>query len=353
MEATVSQVWASVLDVPVHKINARTSFRELGGDSLTAMRIVSMLRGKLAPTEGKYSAVQLLGRVFKDGRWIQTLVPDSIQPPSAGAGAGAGAATPATMGRVLAAMPASYGDERTGRIKGTFAPGCLLQRPVLADYAAFVVRTMAEAKSGAGTPLSDPKSNTNSNMNSDGGATAAAPATPPPLPAPTAPPSVYFQGVLADRCKDALVAAARHPTDCGVQVLLSLLQSNMDPTNPNAADKKRAGFSPLHAAAATGNTAAVQLLLSAGAVPTAFTTAHAMPIHYAAGSLSAADGNVPVLRLLLEKGNFAPVQDNNRQRAMHWAVRCPFPTEIYTRGCHWIPRMFACSLDVRLKRTCV
>jgi GNAT superfamily N-acetyltransferase len=22
-------------------------------------------------------------------------------------------------------------------------------------------------------------------------------------------------------------------------------------------------------------------------------------------------------------------------------VRCAFPTEIYTRGCHWIPRMFA------------
>jgi ankyrin repeat protein len=77
-------------------------------------------------------------------------------------------------------------------------------------------------------------------------------------------------------------------------------------------------------AAAHGNTNLVKMLVAKGCDVTKRATGGGTALHVAAYQ-----GTLPVVHMLLDAG------------ANPLAYGARFQTEIYTRGCHWIPRMFA------------
>jgi ankyrin repeat protein len=107
------------------------------------------------------------------------------------------------------------------------------------------------------------------------------------------------------------------------------------------------GLTSLITAADRGHLEVVQLLLEKGAAVNQArsydgTTALIVATEH---------GSMPIVRLLLLKGAAVNQSKNDGRTALFMGsyrdqidlVRCAFSAEIYTRGCHWIPRLLASS----------
>lgn len=218
-ERTVATVWAEVLGISRAAVGRDSSLFELGGDSLTAMRIVRLLRSALAPDDERWSAPALLGRVYIDGKWITTH--DSAT------------ATDEPKEQ-------DYDDARTGRIRGVFAAARLIERPVLRDYAAYIEERVSGAnafdRGGCGENSgSEPVQEHHPSFGAENESTEPPPSSrkgkqwrrreqqqPPPVP--------IVGGVSGDRCLAAMISAARAPAGVGIEILRALLASGADPS---------------------------------------------------------------------------------------------------------------------------
>jgi hypothetical protein len=188
-----------------------------------------------------------------------------------------------------------------GENDDVFAPGELLSRPVLRDYAGYL--SASEAGDALSASLSS--STTTQTVKAEPSSSIIADVLQPPPQMPPALPLVQ----QAVRCNDlaTLRALLAHP---------ALQPLPLQPTHARG---------PLHVACALGRLEAATLLLQAGAPPAAADAHHVQPIH-----LASQRGPVALLELLWQRGGRAALcaTDRDAQTPLHYASRAGAPVRV-------------------------
>ncbi|CAE8613351.1 unnamed protein product [Polarella glacialis] len=276
LEVAVARAWAAALGRSEDSFGANSNFFWLRGDSLSALRACRALRNevKLPEDSGEQHAQQ-----GEAGLLVPAEAPEGA----------------------LCILSAAL---------GALAPCELLARPTLGEYAAFLAERGVRAVP-SDAPIAD-------GIDDSGGVAQGKADTDPGEDEATADSraklgSECSGGTLAEL---ALSAAAREGR---LSIVRTLLQAGTSPEGPVRGNPPR-GFTPLHSAAASGQAAAVEVLLAAQANPRAMTQAFTSPAH-----LAAAQGDSAVLQLLLAdrepKGIATWARDADQQTIVHLAAR--------------------------------
>lgn len=268
MEQSVATAWAAVLQIDVGTIEPFHTLVDLGGDSLTTLRVVRQLHAVLGVD---------LDLKSKEGR--------------------------------------------VGELDGVLSPRSLLQTPRLDHYAALLDRTFggggnfggdggnaldAGKRSNYETREDDEEEKDEDEDHDDAdkdedevGLAVYAVGT------------VPIRLVEQARIASALMSACKRGLMGTVAVLLRV---GADSCGGIAA--RSHGYSPLHAACANGHLHIVTMLLANGARINGTTAAKVTGAHSAAGA-----GELAVLVALLEAGCSAKIRDANKQGLLHHAAR--------------------------------
>ena len=257
IERTVARLWTEELHTPV---GAQDNFFQLGGDSLSALRV----------------ARQIYCLLYHDHPRAEKCPP--IAPP--------------------------YGD-----IQGPLSPWALARHPVLRQYCAML--------RDEGLPFPQPEDDADSAADAaDAGATGpgAPPGEGPAPPLESRPADAGEsrpEGVVGR--PPEIQALFQAVFDQQNSVVALLLDAKAHPDG--GISRSQLGTSPLHVAAANSNIEAIELLLRHGARLHATNRTHTMPVHMAA------QYSADALRVFLRHGIEPGVRDRNKQTLLHFAAR--------------------------------
>eukprot|EP00927_Polykrikos_kofoidii_P049005 TRINITY_DN43157_c0_g1_i1.p1 TRINITY_DN43157_c0_g1~~TRINITY_DN43157_c0_g1_i1.p1 ORF type:complete len:1192 (-),score=153.20 TRINITY_DN43157_c0_g1_i1:2-3079(-) len=280
LELAVAEAWAVVLGQPAESFGACANFLWLRGDSWSALRVCRRLQTTLSDTVvGEVNGV------------IESFLAEEVEAQRGEAGFLVPAEAP--EGALCLLAPAL----------GPLAPCELLARPTLREYAAFLGEhglrphaSMCTDSTAAGSRRVSPTHHVLASVPTMASGSDAS------------------RGTAAEH---ALVVAARDGREAVVRALLDV---GVDPDG-SARGKPPRGFTPLHAAAASGVPPHItNMLLSAKANPRAMTQARTSPAH-----LAAARGDADILAVLLAvRGPSGPAswaRDADGQTILHLAAR--------------------------------
>ena len=285
MECTVAAVWADVLQIDLATINPGHTLVDLGGDSLSTLRVVRQLHAALGVT---------LDLRSKEGR--------------------------------------------VGELAGALAPSVMLQTPRLDEYAALLERTFGPRNAGCNGSGAGAVAERGAGEEKQGGGEQ-----PQPQPQPLcqrradgsnedihdaddaddaeeriaedsnleSPPPLAIRLVAQARLNAALCVASKGGLYEAAGVLL---RSGAD--SCGGIPFRDHGYSPLHAACANGHLKVARLLLASGARVNGTTAARVTAAHAATGA-----GHLEVLVALLEVGCSVKIRDSNKQGLLHHAAR--------------------------------
>lgn len=268
----VAHAWRSILGLPseLPALTASAEFGALGGDSLTALRVVREL----------HKSVLLVGG-------------EAMEP------------------QPLPSLDKGMGD--LGVITGVLAPGALLRRSKLGAYVAFLSESGIVAPGGSTAVAPHPVvAREAREPESDSNAWARA--------AVDLEMAACELGAAGAAVVRSLLAAGAPPepmerVDAAVNAKVGVIGVQQR-KRQGGAGKRRVVLAPLHVAAKSGNVEALSALLEAGASLTLATAGtRAMAAHFAAGHSSAA------LEALLDAGSPLRATDQNKQGLLHVAAR--------------------------------